>query len=110
MVGLIIVFIVDPEIDARKAIVGEETNLVDEWRCYDNIPPDKIVGIAIPFGYLDEYLKENYEEDEKDRQLLRESLLLLRKLAYQLNIPIYDSGRKNFTDEIDERMQKTKSK
>lgn len=103
------VFVVSPEIEARKA-TSEETNLVDEWRCYSNISPDKIVGVAIPFSYIDEYFKDDCFQDEEDRQLLREALKKLKEMCSQLNIPIYDSQRKNFTDELDAKLQKTKVK
>ena len=47
------VFIINPEIEARKA-TEEETNLVDEWRCYKNISPDDIVGIALPYEVIED--------------------------------------------------------
>ena len=96
------VFVLNPEIDATKTNF-EETDLVDEWRCYHNIPPSEIVAIAIPFEDINEYLKEEdlEEEDEEDRKLLVEGLVTLKNMAEQLNIPIYDSCVNNFTDELD---------
>ncbi|MBR4262529.1 MAG: hypothetical protein IKQ35_04120 [Bacilli bacterium] len=103
------VLIINPEIKARKA-TSNETNLVDEWRCDSNIPPTDIVGIALPFKYIEEYLDEESldEEEEKDHELLRTSIKRIREIAKALNIEIYDSEEKDFTDKIDATLSNQK--
>ena len=98
------VFIINPQIEARKT-TREESNLVDEWRCYNNISPDDIVGIALPNEAIKEYLNEDLEDEREDRELLKESLKRIMEITKQLNIPIYDSDKENFTDEIDSTLR-----
>ena len=64
-------FIVSPDISAQKVKYVDRmgtgfdengnphTDLVDEWRCGEDIPLDKIVGIGIPFSSIKEDA-ENY--------------------------------------------------
>lgn len=97
------VFIINPQLEARKA-TKEETNLVDEWRYDDNISPCDIVGIALPFKIIEEYLNEKdiYDEEEiKDKKELKDFLPKIIDITKQLNIPIYDSSEKDFTDKLD---------
>ena len=94
------VFIINPQIEARKA-TEEETDLVDEWRCDYNISPDNIVGIALPFEYINEYLNEQNEYEKEDRELLRKSLTKIMEIARQFNLIVCDSDKENFTDELD---------
>ena len=102
------VFIINPQIEARKA-TKEETNLVDEWRCYNNISPKDIVGIALPLEVIENYLNDEHIEEEKDDvELLKTSLTKIKKMTKILNIPIYDSDKKDFTDELDSKLQHTK--
>ena len=65
-------FIISPDIKAEKTPVTNvnhdvlTTNLVDEWRTNENIPLEKIVGIAFPFDSIEE-LKEMMPKDfDKD--------------------------------------------
>ena len=103
------VLIINPEIKARKA-TSNETNLVDEWRCDSNIPPTDIVGIALPFKYIEEYLEEESldEYEAKDHELLITSVKRIREIAKVLNIEIYDSEEKDFTDKLDHDLSKQK--
>ena len=98
------VFIINPQIEARKAM-EEDTDLVDEWRCYNNISPDNIVGIALPFELIEDYLKEQFEEEKEDRELLKKSITTIMEITKRLNIPVYDSGKENFTDELDSTLK-----
>lgn len=104
------VFVINPQIKARKA-TRKETDLVDEWRCYSNISPSDIVGIALPFESIIDYLNSDFDDEEtiKDKELLKESLTTIEKITEQLNIPIYNSDKENFTDEIDSELQNNKT-
>lgn len=101
------VFIINPQIEARKA-TREETDLIDEWRCYNNITPDNIVGIALPFKIIEKYLNEQFEEEKEDRELLKEALTKIMEITKQLNLPTYDSDKENFTDELDSTLKQFK--
>ena len=101
------VFVINPQIEARKAR-DEETDLIDEWRCYNNILPNDIVGIALPFETIEEYLNEQFEQDEEDKKILKESLPQIMEITKQLNIPVYNSDEDNFTDKLDSTLEHSK--
>ena len=98
------VFIIHPDICARKAIEGVETNLVDEWRCYDDIPTSKFVGIALPFQSFNEYLDSpnNSEEERVEKETIRKDLSSLLSKAMELDLEIVNSDQEDFTDKFDE--------
>ena len=97
------VFIIDQNVDARKAILGSETNLVDEWRCFQNISPTKFVGIALPVDSIEDYLNEkSYDEiEEQDKVAVKQYLPVLIEKAQSMKLAIEDSGQPNFTDYYD---------
>lgn len=99
------VFVINPDIEARKAIRGVETNLFDEWRSMGDISINDIVGIALPYGAINEYLSEP-EMYKEDKELLEKSLIILKNKVSQLGIFIADSGVPNFTDELDSSLNK----
>ena len=108
-------FIISPDIEAEKTEVVDETsyvynssekhylktNLVDEWRYNGNIPLDKIVGIAIPFDSLKEYIEEfpglSKEYDEKINRLLT--------TAESLGWRVENSDDQDLCDKLDEELQ-----
>ena len=94
-------FVINPNINARKAILGEETDLVDEWRYDGNISPDDIVGIALPYKNIEYYLNEDYEEDIEDKKLFRSSFSEIMKIVEERHLQVFDSDQDGITDIID---------
>lgn len=105
------VFVVSSDISAsylppniKKEGYGLKTNLVDEWRCFEDIPLDKIIGVAIPLNSIKDALDgkdEFYNEEEITR--LKEKLIELKEICDKLNLRTFNSEIKNFTDKIDEQ-------
>ena len=107
------VFVISDEINAEYIPPNTElenkglpTDLVDEWRCFDNIPLDKIVGLAIPLDSFKNAL------DGNDRLLgseeiadLRESLKRLKETCKRLGLKVYNSEKRNFTDFLDSQLE-----
>ena len=83
---------------------GNETNLVDEWRCLENIPLDKIIGIALPLDLIKKTLngEDPYAEDG-DILRLREALEELKTLTDKYGLKTFNSETKDFTDKLDEQ-------
>lgn len=106
------VFIINPEIEARKAIVGVETDLVDEWRSLGNILPSDFVGIALPHKSIIDYINsESYdEEEEQDKLIAKKNYYILLEKALEKGIYILDSEKENFTDEFDSTLKNYKKK
>ena len=114
------VYVVSPDILAEKVqysprtgFVGNgiiTTDLVDEWRSVGPIPNTKIEGIALPFDAIKEYLNEDINSNDKeileDKKQLIELLLKLKSLAESMGIFIVDSDEKDFTDKLDEQLNK----
>ncbi len=97
-------FIVSPEVEAQKAGF-DQTNLVDEWRCYDNIYIDKIVGIALPFDVIDEYRKKfpdviNPSFDEKLKKII--------DIATRRGWKIENSNEDGLCDRLDSELSRQK--
>lgn len=98
-----LVFIISPDINAYKPIYKkdynrskEETNVFDEWRTNEDIPIEKIVGLALPFDWLKEMAEENKIYYEKLNELLT--------IAKEYNWMIVNSEEENFTDKLDETL------
>jgi len=112
------VFVISPDIQTEKVYYGKREfdqlgnfypNLVDEWRSVGGIPSSKIVGLALPWNAINEYLKaelNDVEELEDQRKLI---LLLpkLQSLADKMGIFITSSEIENFTDTLDEQLYKS---
>lgn len=73
-------FIISNQVSAKKTPFRDTnsikdavatTDLVDEWRTYDNIPLDMIVGIALPFKSIDETYEEFPDIEEEKMFALR---------------------------------------
>ena len=108
------VFILNPNLNAIKTEIGEKTNLVDEWRYFDNIPISEFRGIALPFSSIREYLntqhKKENEEDYKEWKLFLEYYPKMLELISKLNLKKYDSEKPDFTNEIDNELDKSHHK
>ena len=98
------VFIINPDIDAKKVELGSETDLVDEWRSFENILPTNFVGIALPFDSIQEYLNEKNNIDEEDKIMVKNYLTLLINKAKSMGLIIVNSNQKSFTDELDKNL------
>lgn len=107
------VFVINPDIDAKKAITGVETNLVDEWRSNSDILPSDIIGIALPFETIKEYLNSPIfiEQDEgMSKEAIMEKMSNLLKKATEMGIAVFDSDKPDFFDKCEEMKNKrTKS-
>ena len=99
------VFIIGTNIDAKKAELGRETDLVDEWRCYQNILPTNFVGIGLPLDTINEYLNEpDYgKEETEDKRIVIQYLPILIKKAHSMGLSVENSDQPNFTDNIDKK-------
>lgn len=83
---------------------GKETDLVDEWRCLENIPLDKIIGIALPLDLIKKTLNgEDPCAEEGDILRLREALEELKTLTDKYGLKTFNSETKDFTDKLDEQ-------
>jgi hypothetical protein len=91
------VIVINPELDAVKTKVGEETDLVDEWRYYGNIHNSNFVGVALPFSTIREYLdSESYDEYvEIDKEIAKEYLPILFEKVEKMGLVMLDSDKKN---------------
>ena len=88
---------------------GRPTDLVDEWRCFENIPVSKIVGIAIPINHLKEALSGRGLHVHKDEIAeLKSCLMELIALCTQLGLEIHNSEEKDFTDKLDSQIPSRK--
>jgi len=107
------VFIISNDINAKYLPPNVEvegfglpTNLVDEWRCFENIPLSKVVGIAIPLENLKAVLEGKDEfSDEEEIIKLKSCLMQLIDVCNKKGFKIYNSNEKDFTDKIDLQLQ-----
>ncbi len=104
------VFIVSPEIEAHKAnndsSNGDDlTNLVDEWRSVGDIKPDKIVGLGLPYGFIEEELESDIYSEEERREM-RKKFEHIVSCCKELGLFIVNSEDKNFTDKVDNTLGK----
>lgn len=107
------VFVISDDIDAKYLPpnteiegMGLPTNLVDEWRYFDDIPLDKIIGLALP---LDSFKSTLEGEDTilkpEEIEELRKSLKELKRVCDKLGLKVFNSEKKNFTDLLDSKLQ-----
>ena len=83
---------------------GLKTNLVDEWRCLENIPLDKIIGIALPLNSIQITLDgKNPLADENEVHELKEAIKELKKICAQYGLKTFNSEIKDFTDILDKQ-------
>lgn len=83
---------------------GLKTNLVDEWRCLQNIPLDKIIGIALPLNSIQSTLEgKDFLADENEISKLKEAIAELKKICDQYGLKTFNSEIKDFTDILDEQ-------
>ena len=83
---------------------GLKTNLVDEWRCLENIPLDKIIGIALPLNSIQITLEgKDPLADENEIRKLKEAITELKKICDQYGLKTFNSEIKDFTDILDEQ-------
>lgn len=83
---------------------GLKTDLVDEWRCLENIPLNKIIGIALPLNSIQDTLKgKNPFADENEIDRLKETMIELKEICAKHGLKTFNSEIKNFTDKIDEQ-------
>ena len=111
------VFVISDDIKAeylppnvRVEGLGLPTDLVDEWRCLENIPLSKIIGIAVPLDSLKKALegKDSMYSIEEIKEL-REILIELKGICNKIGLKVYNSEEENFTDKLDAKLQKEKS-
>lgn len=105
------VFVISPDIEAKKAS-SNVTDLVDEWRSLGNIPPTKIVGLALPYDLIKEYLNEEFfnDETELDKQRLKKFLVIIENIAFDRGIFITNSEILGFTDILDFELSNSNGK
>ena len=96
-------FVVSPSIDAERKV----GSYIDEYRSIGNIPNSKIVGIAIPFEQIYNYSKELNSDGKKH---LEELLKRLIDAATTFGFSIHNSDEENFTDKLDEQLNKQVNK
>ena len=99
------VIIINPSINAKK--IDEDTNLIDEWRSNGNISSKDIVGIALPYNTLNDYLNSNINENKEE---INQFLKLLHEKATKMNLMIENSDKKNFTDLLDSTLEQIENK
>ena len=99
-----IVFIISPDVEAYLQKPEDVQGLIDEWRCYEEIPFDKVVGIALKDGWYTKYLKcESKENFKKCEELIKKINELIE--FYGFFVVKSTSG---FTDELDEKLNNEK--
>ena len=98
------VFIIDSDIDAKKAEIGRETDLIDEWRCYEKILPEKFVGVALPFDGIQELLNEDVDYNEEDKDIVRQYWNMLIEKVQSMGLILVNSDDKDFTDNFDNQI------
>ena len=96
-------FVIDPSIEAER----KEGSYIDEYRSVGNIPNSKIVGIAIPFEQIYNY-SASLKPDDKKR--LEELLKRLIDVSTEFGFIIHNSDEENFTDKLDEQLNKQANK
>lgn len=104
-----IVFVILPEINAYKPIVNKNysrsqngTNIIDEWRTNENIPLEKIVGIALPLKSIEEMISDKQEYSQNWYTKLNQILSIAKEYGWF----VANSEDKNFTDNLDEQLSK----
>lgn len=107
------VFVISDDIDAKYLPpdtevegMGLPTNLVDEWRYFDDIPLNKIVGLALPLDSFKTALdgKDPILTSEEIEEL-REALKELKQVCDKLGLKVFNSEKKDFTDLLDSKLQ-----
>lgn len=99
------VFIISNDIEANKA-TEDMTNLIDEWRSVGSIPPNKIIGLALPLNSIKEYLSDKVDDEEtiEDQNKLNKMLPIITEYILEKNLLLLDSEIPNFTDELDKTL------
>jgi len=95
-------FIVSDQVRAEHA-GSDVTNLVDEWRCYDNIYIDKIEGIAIPFDIINS-MKDSYPDIITPSFM--EKLNRIIDIATKRGWKIENSNEKDLCDRLDNELSR----
>lgn len=103
-----LVFVISPDINAYKPIYKEdykreenETNIIDEWRTNENIPIEKIVGIALPLQTIENEIKDNPDIGKVWYEKLNQVLAI----AKEYNWFVVSSEEKDFTDQLDDNLK-----
>lgn len=105
------VVIIDSGIDAYQARLGIDTDLVDEWRCDEDIDPSHFVGVGLPIKTIQDYLNSfsSLEEERIDQEQARKSFCTLCEKIDSCHIPLVDSDQEFFTDEFDSSTDRIRS-
>lgn len=117
------VFIISPDILAEKVQIGQTTgfdengkavsDLIDEWRSIGNIPTSQIVGLALPYDGINEYLNDDFNDydDEiiEDKEKVKKLLPMLELIASNIGIFIVNSDEPNFTDILDSSLSEQRN-
>lgn len=107
-------FIISPDINAEKVTLGnttevidgkEYTNIPDEWRTRENIPFDKIVGIALPFDGLKEE-RNRWPDSVSDD--FNDKLKWIIDFANEKGWMIENSDEKGLCDRLDQELNEKK--
>ena len=99
-----VVFVISPEIDATK--FEYEDSLVDEWRTYEDIDFSKVVGICIPSNFFK--CSKKYEKPE-DILNAKKAEKEIKKIIKSYKWFVVNSKSDNFTDKLDESLNKDKT-
>ena len=76
------------------------TNIIDEWRTDEDIPLEKIVGLALPLDTIRQEMQDNKVWGEKLNQLL--------EIAKQYGWFVVNSEDVAFTDKLDNDLKNKK--
>ena len=110
------VFVISPDVEAIKADNSKNgvTNLVDEWRTFESIPPSKIVGIAIPYDSISNYLEDktldNLPEVVAEKENIIKLLPILEEIVTSNGQFIVNSNIPDFTDQLDSSLADSMSR
>lgn len=106
-IGSGVVFVISPDINAYQAKYTPEykrheggTNIIDEWRTDEDIPLEKIVGLALPLDTIRQEMQDNKVWGEKLNQLL--------EIAKQYGWFVVNSEDVAFTDKLDNDLKNKK--
>ena len=108
------VIIISPDIKASKVENGHKTGFIsdipisdlkDEWRSEGDITSDKIVGVALPLNYINNYISQNNPIDKDDINILKEALPKLKEIIEERCLMLLNSEKENFTDELDDSLK-----
>ena len=77
-----------------------ETNIFDEWRTNENIPLEKIIGLALPLTQIEELSQEKWLDNDTYQKLYLEKLNELIIIAKEYGWIIMDFATEDLARKV----------